>query len=265
MSIKTHSIIAQTDFADIDENYKAFEDKFKPKKTTDDCYTPENVYDVVADWAAKKYGFDRSRIVRPFWPGGDYTREKYPEGCVVLDNPPFSILSKIVKFYNANGVRFFLFAPALTIFNCSAKELNYVCCGAPITYANGAIVPTSFITNMGEYLVETAPDLQDAIKAANKANRKDVVKELPKYVYPSAVITSAAMNYLSMHHTDFKLRREDCIFIRRMDAQVETGKVLFGGGFLLSERAAAESAAAHVWQLSEREREIQRLIAEAAK
>lgn len=38
-------------------------------------------------------------IVRPFWPGGDYEDFDYPTGCVVIDNPPFSILSKIVRFY----------------------------------------------------------------------------------------------------------------------------------------------------------------------
>jgi hypothetical protein len=27
--------------------YEAFVDKFKPKKTTDDCYTPPDVYDTV--------------------------------------------------------------------------------------------------------------------------------------------------------------------------------------------------------------------------
>lgn len=26
------------------EDYKAFVDKFKPKKTTDDCYTPQHIY-----------------------------------------------------------------------------------------------------------------------------------------------------------------------------------------------------------------------------
>ena len=55
--------------------------------------------------------------MRPFWPGGDYQRENYPAGCVVVDNPPFSILSQICRFYNAHGVKYFLFAPALTLFS----------------------------------------------------------------------------------------------------------------------------------------------------
>ena len=37
-------------FDDTSETYEAFTEKFKVKKTTDDCYTPENVHDAVADW-----------------------------------------------------------------------------------------------------------------------------------------------------------------------------------------------------------------------
>lgn len=31
------------------EDYDGFVEKFKPKKTTDDCYTPPDVYDCVSD------------------------------------------------------------------------------------------------------------------------------------------------------------------------------------------------------------------------
>lgn len=86
--------------------YKAFIEKFKPKKTTDDCYTPENIYQVVADYVTETYG-DKQPFVRPFWPDGDYEREEYPEGCAVVDNPPFSILSRIVSFYQRRKIRFF--------------------------------------------------------------------------------------------------------------------------------------------------------------
>ena len=79
--------------------YETFVDKFELKKTTDDCYTPENVYEAVADWVASEYGLDRAAFVRPFWPGGDFERFDYPKGCVVVDNPPFSIRAQIVDFY----------------------------------------------------------------------------------------------------------------------------------------------------------------------
>ena len=43
----------QTALYDVEaENYAAFTEKFKPKLTTDDCYTPEPVYEAVADWVA---------------------------------------------------------------------------------------------------------------------------------------------------------------------------------------------------------------------
>ena len=103
------------------ESYEEFVEKFKPKKTTDDCYTPPRVYEAVKDWVVKEYGIDPTKIVRPFYPGGDYERFEYPEGGVVLDNPPFSILSKILRFYDERGIAYFLFAPTLTIFS-SAKN-----------------------------------------------------------------------------------------------------------------------------------------------
>lgn len=65
----------QCDLFDDNPEYAAFVDKFKPKKTTDDCYTPEPVYEAVADWVAKEFGLEKSRFLRPFYPGGG------GEGC----------------------------------------------------------------------------------------------------------------------------------------------------------------------------------------
>ena len=42
------------------ETYDQFVDKFKPKLTTDDCYTPAAVYDAVAGWVAKEYKLDQT-------------------------------------------------------------------------------------------------------------------------------------------------------------------------------------------------------------
>ena len=50
-------------------NYKDFVYKFKPKHTTDDCFTPDLVYDVVKNYVIDKFNIDKSSIVRPFWPG----------------------------------------------------------------------------------------------------------------------------------------------------------------------------------------------------
>ena len=98
-------------------DYSAFLDKFKGKKTTDDCYTPPLVYDAVADFVVSEYGRDRADFVRPFYPGGDFETFPYRDGAVVVDNPPFSIITQICKTYNAYGVKYFLFAPYLTNFS----------------------------------------------------------------------------------------------------------------------------------------------------
>lgn len=50
----------QITMEEINPEYAAFVEKFKPKKTTDDCYTPENVYNAVADWTAREYAVERA-------------------------------------------------------------------------------------------------------------------------------------------------------------------------------------------------------------
>ena len=254
--------MAQGTFGDIDAEYQEFVDKFKPKKTTDDCYTPGIVYDALVDWVADEYGVDRADMVRPFWPGGDYERFDYHDGCCVVDNPPFSIVTKIRRFYQSHGIRYFLFALALTLISSfdSRETVCFIACGADITYENGANVKTSFVTNLDpEYVLRTAPDLKKAVEAADRENTKAKKVELPKYVYPYDVLTAARAQWMAQHNTDYRVRRGECVRITKLDEDV-SGKGIFGGGLLLSERAAAERAAARKWQLSERERKIQKLL-----
>ena len=133
-----------------DEEYQKFLEKFKLKKTTDDCYTPAPVYDAVARYVEETYGISRENFVRPFYPGGDYLNEKYPKGCVVVDNPPFSIMAEILRFYDSKGIRFFLFAPTLTLFSSSrsSNTCTALPCALTVIYENGASVNTSFLTNL---------------------------------------------------------------------------------------------------------------------
>jgi hypothetical protein len=53
----------QPTFSEVSEEYKAFEAKFKPRKTTDDCYTPELVYNAVRDCVCSRYQIDPATIV----------------------------------------------------------------------------------------------------------------------------------------------------------------------------------------------------------
>ena len=251
------------------EDYERFTAKFEPKKTTDDCYTPPNVYEAVAEWVCAEYGVKRREIVRPFWPGYDYTAASYAECCCVVDNPPFSIITQIVRFYLARGARFFLFAPTLTLFSGRGNlDVTYIPCGVQITYENGANVNTSFVTNLDTCRVRSAPRLYDAVRRENDANEKAQTKQLPRYKYPDHVLTAAAAYQYSHYGVDYRLEKADCVKIYEMDAQKNRGKKIFGGGFLLSERAAAERAAAEraaakFWNHSPREHEIQRRLGAA--
>lgn len=152
-----------------DDDYAAFVEKFEQKKTTDDCYTPDVVYNAVADWVANEYGLSMENFVRPFYPNGDYKREKYKSTDVVVNNPPFSILSEIIRFYIDNGIRFLLFAPHLTLFNSASSLVSCLVTGVSITYENSAVVNTSFVTNLEPYEVRfrSAPTLHAAVKVAD--------------------------------------------------------------------------------------------------
>ena len=250
-----------------DAEYTAFVDKFKPKKTTDDCYTPKNIYEAVAEWVSSEYGVDREDMVRPFWPGGDFECYDYPVGCCVVDNPPFSIINRIQRVYLSRGIRFFLFAPTLTLFSVRGLDVTCIPCGVSVTYANKAKVSTSFVTNLDTCRVRSAPALYQAIRKQNDINEK--AASLPKYEYPDHVLTAAAVYQYSRLGVEYRLEKADCTHIFAMDAQRNVGKKIFGGGFLLSDRAAADRAAADkaaadkaaeektnvvVWQLSDRER-----------
>ena len=225
-------------------SYDEFVDKFKPRHTSDDTHTPPNVYETVLAWAECRYGLDRASILRPFFPGGDYAHAEYPEGCTVLDNPPFSILAQIVKFYLERGIRFFLFAPSLT---CLGHARHHGCAAifidGDITFDNGAVVSCAFLTNLEDTdtLAVSAPDLGDVIEECEKQNRKVGKKKVTKLSLPDAVVTGARMQYLASHHMPYTVRRSEATFVRKLD-NYPGG--IFGGGFLLSERAAAERAAA---------------------
>ena len=224
----------------IGETYDMFVSKFEAKKTTDDCYTPENIYNAVRDWVCNKYSVDKDKIVRPFYPGGDYQNFNYPADCVVVDNPPFSIYSQILRWYEAHNVRFFLFAPSLTLISCFSKtrKTTFIATGVSVIYANGANVGTSFATNLDDSSValKSEPELFKILDLENKKNRKDK-KKVRKIKHPEAVFTATKCNWMSSHGADFSVKREDCCFIQKLD---NDSKNVFGGALLLSERATKE-------------------------
>ena len=241
-----------------EEEYQEFLDKFEAKHTTDDCYTPEKVYDAVKEWVADEYDLSPKDFVRPFYPGGDYQKETYKSRNIVVDNPPFSILAQIIRWYTERRIRFFLFAPALTVFSSAAQAASILCTGVSITYANGAVVTTSFVTNLepNEVRARTAPDLFKQVEAAMDEVLAETRNPMPVYSYPDNVATAAMLNRYSKYGIDYMIPKAESVPIDALDSQKEAGKAIFGKGLLLSERAAAERAAATRWEVSPRELEV---------
>lgn len=188
-----------------DENYKKFVEKFQPKKTTDDCYTPPAVYDAVCDYLEEEYHLNRADFVRPFVPGGDYKAYKYPKNAVVVDNPPFSIMAEIVSFYKEHGISFFLFGQSSTILRHASSGCCAICIGVPVVYENGANVGTSFYSGLPQdkgILAKSAPKLAQAIRKTQgldddsyNANRK----------YDEHVVLFSFLDTLSRYGLTFEI------------------------------------------------------------
>ena len=261
------------------DDYGEFTEKFKAKLTTDDCYTPVEVYEAVLGWLREKVDLSGANIVRPFWPGGDYEAYDYKEDDVVVDNPPFSILAGILRFYQGRGIRFFLFGPQLTLFSSSSSSsssLTYILCACPVEYANGAKVNTGFISNLfGDVFAMSAPDLRKRIMEAQEKAERNGSASLPRYEYPPEVLTSSMLGYLSSHGVEFTVMRDEVSpsKLSALASQRAVGKGIFGNGWLISEKKAAEKKAAEkkaaekkaaekiiVWELSEAERAAVRRI-----
>ena len=222
------------------------------------------MYDTVLQWVTDEYGIQGRPVVRPFWPGGDYQHETYPAGCVVIDNPPFSILSKICRWYLERDIDFFLFAPYLTNFSADIP-VNHIVTDTTIVYENGAKVKTAFLTTLGDDFIRTAPGLSQAINAVQDAHKP---APLPSYQYPGEVLTVSRVGQLDHYGIDLRVSRSEVARISRLDSQKTAGKGIFGNGFLMGRTLqaryaeAAEAAKAakaandYVWTLSPREHAI---------
>ena len=180
-------------------------------------------------------------------------------------------MTKVVKLYEDRGIDYFLFAPHLTCIGIRPAH-SRICVGVSVTYENGAIVNTSFVSSQGP-LIRSAPDLYRILDEANAANIK-AKKAPPKpvYTYPDNVMTSSAVALFSKY--GIKYSEDIGVFVRAMDAQREVGKAIFGAGYIVPEEAArkaqeaarkAQKEKARRWELSTRELAALKAVEKAAK
>lgn len=222
-------------------DYESYVAKFRTAnfaKTTDDTYTPQDVYEAVLRYVGTVTDLSGREILRPFYPGGDYERAGYPEDGVVVDNPPFSQFTRICRFYSARGIPFFLFGPGMTIFSCCS------CCTAvvadtQITFDNGAVVKCNFASNLfGDTVAMTSPELAAMIAACPSQRQPP---KLPKYEYPPEVLSVSDMQTLCRGGVDFSVGRSECRIIRNLDLHPKKGG-LYGNHLLLAEAKAEAKA-----------------------
>lgn len=220
------------------EEYVQYLEKFDEFKdyTTDDTFTPNDVMAEVYRYVSERWHLDPAYFVRPFWPGADYKTFNYDifgenvwDRCVVVDNPPFSMISKIVRFYTERGISFFLFAPGLVILNVAAGVPGLTrIVGGNVRYENKALVPTGFITNLpGDNIIETEPELFDKI-CEHKAPR-------PRKVYDEHVIRSGNVINLCRIGAKVEIPRDEATDpIPCLDC----GEKVFGSCILVSDSMA---------------------------
>ena len=232
-------------------DYESFIAKFSDNpKTTDDCYTPKDIYEAVVEYVGTITDMTDKVVLRPFYPGGDYENADYPDNGVVIDNPPFSLFAKIVRFYTMHDIPFFLFGPGLTIGNCT-RYCTAVIVGQNITFENGASVRINFASNLyGDTLITTAPTLTKLIEKC--ASQKQRVN-LPSYEYPLEVLSVSDMQTIASGDVEFSVKRSEAVLCRSLDNHPSSG--LFGDHWLVAKAKAKAKATIHV-KLSKREQRI---------
>lgn len=236
-------------------DYEGFVNKFEVKKTTDDCYTPDNVYKCILDHIQQVYDLSCKNIVRPFYPGGDYEAIEYGTNDIVIDNPPFSIVAKIAIFYISKNIPFFIFAPHLTLFSCNDISVNYIVVGAEIEYENGAKVKTSFLSNIfGSDKIICDAVLYKKLKNA----QKDDSKKLPVYKYPENVLTVSRLHSLVLSGVSITINKDSIARVSKLDDQKKYKKTIFGSGFLMSDEVCKQIKEKEKDKEKEKEKETEK-------
>ena len=222
-------------------DYEGFLAKFQDNpKTTDDCFTPKDVYEAVVEWLGTVYDMTDKVILRPFFPGGDYENSDYPENGVVIDNPPFSMFTKICAFYSRHKIPFFLFGPGMTITSCCKCGCTAVMVDNNIVWENGAVVRVDFASNLfGDIVAMTAPKLRQMLAACPSQNVK---KALPQFSYPAEVVRVSDFHVICSGDVDYVLRRSECDLTKKLDYK----DGMFGDFFLVSSDKGAEKEAARL-------------------
>ena len=228
----------KADFYDYEAYVAKFRDRADLPKTTDETYTPEDVYNAVVDYVDTIYPLEGKVVVRPFYPGGDYEHYNYPPNGVVIDNPPFSIIAKIVTFYMERGVPFFLFCCHNTSAWLTRSGATVIYTDLHIRFDNGAKIPIAFVTSLTpRYRAIASPKLRKAImEAPSQAEHRP--KTQKSYTYPPNILLFSQVSVLAKGDEEFYIDKERSL---THSQYYREGKAGFGCNFLVDDLTAGEA------------------------
>ena len=235
--------------------------------TADECYTPPAVYDAVLDYAVDRYNLQGKHIVRPFIPGGDYQQYVYDKNDVVIDNPPFSMTTKIANWYINHDIPFFLFINGLYGVSLSRGlhgKATVIATNANILFyhkSNNKLIKMGFVTNLEPKNIVLRGD----VTLTGKLNDLVKKKALNKFTYPKNLIRNSDVLTAINRGVELQLTMNNCLFEDRTDYHKKhklSGVV--GGCYLVDDNVYNEYQAAmetvpsyiHHVTLSEREKAI---------
>lgn len=162
------------------------------------------------------------------------------------------------------GIKYFLFCPTLTSLYKKHEDC-LVITERKITYTNGALVNTSFVTNLDDKnAIVTAPDLSLLLKQAKSQevkSRKRVEKK-----YPKNVVSLAMLGSLTRRGQFVTIPKNACCTVREIEAEKNARLEAFGRKLLVANSVAEDidkrlklptiNMEEYVLELSDTEREI---------
>ena len=212
--------------------------------SADECYTPPDVYDTVLDYAVERYHLQGKHIVRPFIPGGDYQKYVYDKNDVVIDNPPFSITTKIVNGYIDHNIPFFLFINGLYGVSLSRGlpgKATVIATNASVSFYHKAGVKNiklGFVTNLEPKNIIVRGDAT----LTNRLNGLLTKKSFKRYHYPENFLKNNDILSALQRNVELKLTTDNCLFEDNLDYHKAhtNGKSqrlsVFGGGYLVNDK-----------------------------
>lgn len=162
------------------------------------------------------------------------------------------------------GIKYFLFCPTLTSLYKKHEDC-LVITERKITYTNGALVNTSFATNLDDKnTIVTAPDLSLLLKQAKSQEVKSSKRIEKKY--PKNVVSLATLGTLVRRGQFVAIPKNACCTIREIEAEKRAGLESFGRKLLVANNIAEDideklklptiNTEEYVLELSNTEREI---------